>query len=787
MALADVYASAVVRMRWAVVAAWAILLIAVSVSLPTLEAAGGTGGFRGFAEPDNPAIAAEIRSFQKFGFPVLTRTAVVQRNPGGLSPATQFGAVSSALEFNLERPPELRRIEFALPLVNNSRFLPTRENGTTAITYLFYRPDVGFGRQTGLAAQYARHYLRDAGDQVVSVTGVIPARVAQLVILRRTLRTVEITTVVLIFLIVALSFRALVAPLVTMATAGLALGLIIRLAGWIGNELGVDVPKEIEPVMVALLLGIITDYSIFFLFGMKERLSSGDTRLEAATRSTAEFAPIIVVAGLTVAGGSLALLTARVGLFQTFGPGMAITILVSLVVAVTFVPACLAILGRAAFWPVRVGRPHRRERQGRRRRTIDTITRKGGAVAVLVVGGAALVAAAVPARNLDLGFGVINSLPDSYEAKRGADHAAQGFFPGILSPTVLLVEGRDLDERRSELARLQQLLDDRSRLAVVAGPASLPVPITLGAFLSSSGDAARYLLVFGDDPLGARAISQLHQLRQEMPALLARAGLAGVDATFAGDTALAEVTVTQTEADLGHVVLVATGFGFVLLVIFLRAIVAPVFLMMANVLAVITALGLATVVFQDVADHGGLTFYVPFAAAVLLIALGADYSIFGVGYIWAEARDRALVSAIRVAVPRSTRAITAAGVTLALSFAILAIVPLRPFREFAFTMGVGILIDVFVVRSFLVPSMIALLGPAGGWPGRRLRRHPTPLPEPREVVRQRATVAQTRSAAVTGANPSARRSRVSSVFPWIAAGAVLVYRLARKRPRRDGG
>lgn len=774
MTLAQRYAGAIVRARWAVVGGWGILLLALSVSLPTLESSGSTGGFRGFAEPGNPAIAAEIRSFEKFGVPVLTRTAVVVRNPEGLPPATQLRVLTAALDFNLNRPPELRRIEFALPLVNDSRLLPTREDGTTAITYLYYRPDVSFGRQTGLAAEYAQRYLGDPGrSDSISVTGVIPARVAQLVILRRTLDTVELATIGLILLVVAINFRAVVAPLITLATAGLALGLIVRLAGWLGGQLGFDVPKEIEPVMVALLLGIVTDYSIFFLSGMKDRLDAGDPSREAAVSSTTEFAPIILVAGLTVAAGSLALLTAQVGLFRTFGPGMAVTILLSLVVAVTFVPASIAILGRATFWPARF-RPSRSEMMQVRRRTrlVAALTRKRVAAIALVVGGVALLAAAAPLRQLDLGFGVVSSLPASYEARRGAEDAGRGFWPGVLSPTVLLLEGPDLNQQRPQLAQLQAKLASRPGISTVAGPASLPSQVTVGAVLANTGDAARYVLVFSSDPLGARAVSELHTLRQEMPALLAEAGLRQVKASFAGDTALAEVTVSQTEADLPRVVLVAAALGFGLLVIFLRALVAPVCLTVINVLAVSCALGLTTFAFLTVAGHGGLTFYVPFAAAVLLIALGADYSIFGVGYIWAEARNRPLLDAIRVAVPRSTRAIGAAGITLALSFAILATVPLRPFREFAFAMSIGILLDVFVVRSFLVPSVITLLGPAGGWPGRALRQRAPPDP---------AT-----AVSVPAAAPPPPRAGTRPPPAWVTAvGAVaVVLRLLRGRTRR---
>jgi putative drug exporter of the RND superfamily len=159
-----------------------------------------------------------------------------------------------------------------------------------------------------------------------------------------------------------------------------------------------------------------------------------------------------------------------------------------------------------------------------------------------------------------------------------------------------------------------------------------------------------------------------------------------------------------------------------LLVVFLRALVAPLYLLATSVLAVCAALGTTVWFFQDVLGHDGITFYVPFAAAVLLISLGSDYNIFSVGYIWEEARHRPLADALAVAVPRSTRAINAAGITLAVSFGLVALIPVAPFQELAFAVGIGVLIDAFVVRSLLVPALIMLVGRFSGWPGRRLSR-----------------------------------------------------------------
>ncbi|HWC11732.1 MAG TPA: MMPL family transporter [Acidimicrobiales bacterium] len=781
-----------VRLRWVLVGGWLLGGLAVAITLPGLDEAGGGGQFGGLTTADNPALRTEIRSFERFGFPVLTRTAVVQRDPAGLSSATQIGAIAAALEFNVAKPPDLRRIEFALPVTNSFRVVPgSREDGTTLVTYLYFRPDVSFRTQTRVAAAYAQRYLSDPEDHLVGVSGVIPARVAQLEAIRGRLGVVERATVVLIILVVALNFRALGAALVTVTTAGLALVVILHVAGWAGQQFGLEIPSEIEPVLVALLLGIVTDYSIFFLAGTRERLLAGDHRVEAARHSAAEFGPIVFVAGLTVAGGSLALLVAQVGAFRAFGPGMALTILLSLAVAVTFVPACLAILGRAVFWPSLRHRPapaRRRKAEAMQwagRRLMDVVVRRRGAAVVVTVASIGLLLAAAPLRNLDLGFAVIESLPDEAEPARAADAAARGFLPGILSPIVLLVEQPGITERRAALVRLEELIEDQPGVAGVAGPREQPSPRSLGAVLSTSGDAARYVLLSGTDPLGSEAIDNLRRLRAAMPRLLAEAGVPEAAAAFAGDTALADAVVSQTEDDLVLVILLACGFGFLLLALFLRALIAPLYLMAANGLAVAASLGLTTLVFQQGPDGSGLTFYVPFAATVLLVALASDYTIFGVGYIWAEARSQPLVAAIRVAVPRSTRAITAAGITLAMSFAILAIVPLRPFREFAFVMSAGILLDVFVVRSLLIPALIRLVGPASGWPGGALRyqgdREPARTPASARVT----TGAGAPPVPVSARAPAPRVQLLLGVARVVAGWAAPhLHRTVRHRKRR---
>lgn len=260
------------------------------------------------------------------------------------------------------------------------------------------------------------------------------------------------------------------------------------------------------------------------------------------------------------------------------------------------------------------------------------------------------------------------------------------------------------------------------------GAGQQPAPTELGVVLARNGDAARFLLVLDSEPLGATAIDTLEGLRERTAGLLDEAGLDGARFGYAGDTAIAEAIVGTTQGDLGRIAIAALLVNLLLLVVFLRALVAPLYLLACSLLALCASLGLTVLVFQGLLGADGLTFYVPFAAAVLLVALGSDYNIFGVGHVWEEARRRPIRQALVVAVPESTRAITAAGITLAASFGLLALVPLRPFRELAFAMAVGIMLDAVVIRSVLVPVLLSLVGRASGWPGRFLWRAPESAP-----------------------------------------------------------
>jgi putative drug exporter of the RND superfamily len=755
---ARAYAAVVVALRHVIPLAWIAAAVAATVTLPGLADA-PAAPLDDLAAKGGSAASAQALSTRTFGFPLATDTAVVQRDPRGLSQDAQRRQLDAALAVRDRRDPALEPLQAAIPLSNARVRTPSGERGTTAITYLLFAPDTSLDDEGGVAQHYAQQTLGGPRAAVVGVTGAAPAREAQFHEIEQALPLIEAASVVLIAVIVALAFRSIGAPLVALAAAGIAYAIAMRVLPWLGERADVTVPKEIEPVVVVLLLGLVTDYSIFFLSATRRRLRAGDERLPAARAAVAEVAPIVITAGLIVAAGTAALVVGHLQFFRAFGPGLAATTLITLAVSVTLVPALVALFGPRLFgggqlreqpppppqgeegerrWasdkvPLRLTRPVTavrrtselaREHQTPRWRLVLSriASSRPVAIPIALIAIGLLTFAAVNVRSTELGLSLVRALPAGDQVRRADDAASRGFAPGIVSPTEVDVLAPGVAGRGAQLARLQALVARQPCVAAVVGPREQPPPPAPQVMVSRDGGAARLAIVLDSDPLGAPAIDHLRDLRDRMPSLLRSAGLGGARVVYGGQTALADDTVSRVLDDLARVAVVAVLVNVLLLAIFMRALVAPLYLVASSILGLLATLGLSTLFFQRFLGQDDMTYYVPFAAAVLLVALGSDYNVFVAGRIWDEARRMRLREAIAVAAPEAARAVTVAGLALAASFALLAIVPLRSFREFAFVMAVGVLVDTFIVRTLLVPALTSLLGERAWWPGRRVRR-----------------------------------------------------------------
>jgi RND superfamily putative drug exporter len=728
--VAKAFAYLVVGLRFPLILGWAAAVVTAVLFLPPLPS---SGGLPNLIPAGSPAAHADADAARLFGYPLEAGVAIVQRDPRGLPPSVVDKTARAALTY--DREASIPGLLAVIPIPNSAGVSPAttaspidaagllagvRRSTSTIVTYLDFRADATMQQQVSDARAYAARYL----THVVGVTGPVAAEYEQGVIIGRDLGWVELFTVLAIALIVGMRFRSVVAPLAALACAGTAYVVAIRIVAWGAQRAGITLLQDADPVLVVLLLGVTTDYCVFFLAGMRSRLAEGAGRLQAVRDSTAASAPIVLAAGLIVAAGTGALVVARGGLLRAFGPGLAATVLVSMVVSLTLMPALLGVFGGLMFRNVAPGTA-----PGSGSRLARFATSRP--VALLVIAGCVvgLGGAASYARGLGLGSPLIGEMPPSSDVARAGAAAAAGSAPGILAPTEVLVIGPGAGSRTAAGSRLEDALRRQPGVASVVGPSVLPVS-SPNPMIAPDGGAVRFALVYNTDPLNATAIGQVRVLTARLPALGRAAGLRGVRYEVGGQTALTGDAINATASDLWRVGLAIMVVTLLLLFLFLRALLAPIYLLAASLLAVLATLGLTVAICDALLGSPDLVYFVPFAAGVLLVSLGSDYSVFVVGRIWEAARSLPARDAVAVAAPRASHAITTAGIALAASFGLLAVIPLEQFRQLAIIMAVGVMLDTTVVRSLLVPSLVALSGRAGMWPGRKgVREAARPAPE----------------------------------------------------------
>ncbi len=343
------YSWLLISLRAVIPLAWIAAAVLATIALPELGSS-GSAPLDDLVVQGGQTEQQQAYAIQRFGFPLFTDTAVVARDPRGLPPGTAQKTANAALAVHDHRTPDLPALRAALPITDSSGSpLAPGTDATTAISYLFFADSANLDERTAQAARYGQRYLGGKANAVVGPTGAAPARLAQYNEIESALPLVTVASVVLILLIVGLAFRSIGAPLVTLFAAAIAFLITVRVLPWLGERTGATVPAEVEPIVVVLLLGLVTDYSIFYMSETRRRLRLGEPRLDAARAATARTTPMVLTAGFIVAAGTGALVVGKLGFFRAFGPGLAATTLIALLVSVTLVPALIGLFGTHLF------------------------------------------------------------------------------------------------------------------------------------------------------------------------------------------------------------------------------------------------------------------------------------------------------------------------------------------------------------------------------------------------------------------------------------------------------
>jgi RND superfamily putative drug exporter len=234
-------------------------------------------------------------------------------------------------------------------------------------------------------------------------------------------------------------------------------------------------------------------------------------------------------------------------------------------------------------------------------------------------------------------------------------------------------------------------------------------------YISQDGTTARLAILGKDDPFGLPAMARVEKERDTARTTLQGTRLGSARVLSAGFASQNDNLQTLFKRDF-TVVAIAVLVGVLLvLILLLRSLVAPVYLLASVLLSYAAAMGFTTFFWQDVLHKGAIDWTVPIFAFVMLVAVGADYNIFLMSRVREEViRDPR--NGISRAIRRTGAIITSAGIIFAGTFAAMVTSPVLNIAETGFAITLGLLLDTFLVRSFMVPAIAVLLGKWNWWP-----------------------------------------------------------------------
>ena len=562
-------------------------------------------------------------------------------------------------------------------------------------------------------------------------------------VLAQNLAIVLPLTLAILVVITVLYFRAPLTPAITFGGLGIALGL--GLAGLVGIS---ALFGKVDPTAITLentfVLGVGTDYSIFLVARYREELRKGAPPDEAVVTTVTWAGQSIATSGGTAILATLALAFSGVGLLSQWGETLSLAVLIMLLVALTLVPSFLVLIGPRTFWPEVGDRARRKaqaeesaQREGRGyffRAGRIAQRRPKAVLGIVLLASIPLLYVAVSA---PLGYDFYQQLPTQPGATQGLADLSKSFGPGTAFPTQVLLtfqqplfrSGAPNVTEFADLGSITQLLNSTPGVAVVRSPvgpmgASLPewlayagAPVgaqqgllaTLAPYLGNDGRTVLLLVVPSYSGLSTEAVQLLQSIRSSIASFAAaHPEVAGVQ--YGGGAAVTSDLSAQTALATQRMILaVSIGLLIVLFVVLRSALIPPMAVATIG-LSIGWAWGATQLVFTKLLGLP-LFFFVPTVLFILILGLGIDYNIFLLTRIREERlRGRTTREAVLQGVARTGGIITAAAIILAGAFAALTVGDFVLLKAIGFSVAAAVLLDAMVVRTYLVPASLTLLG-----------------------------------------------------------------------------
>ncbi|CAM5412346.1 MMPL family transporter [Streptomyces aurantiogriseus] len=504
------------------------------------------------------------------------------------------------------------------------------------------------------------------------------------------------TTVAVVAVLLILIYRSPVLWLVPLVVAGIADYLSMAVAYGLNQAFGTSVSGQSSGIMTILVFGAGTDYALLLVSRYREELRRIERPYDAMRAALRGCGPAVLASSGTVAAGLLCLLAADLNSNRGMGPLGTVGVLCALVAMLTLLPAVLVLLGRRVFWPLVPA--YGSTPKARRSLFAAMGTSAGRRPLTVLAGGAVLLGAlALGALNLPGTVKQQDTFVDTPESVAAMEVLARAYPQGSAQPIDVLTPAARAD---ATLTTIQGVDGVDSARKGRTGEGWTEISVTASA-----------------PPQSAAETATIERLRDSL------------DGSYVGGASAQQIDLKDTNARDRLIVVPLVLLSVLLILgVLLRSLVAPLLLTAAVVAVWGASLGLGGLLFEPVFGFEGTDPGLGLLTFVFLVALGVDYGIFLMHRMREESLRGAEPAAAALTALRTTGGVIAsAGLVLAATFAVLTNMGLVQLVELGFVIAVGVLLDTFLVRTYLVTSASVALGRRVWWPG-RLARAPEPEP-----------------------------------------------------------
>ncbi len=513
-------------------------------------------------------------------------------------------------------------------------------------------------------------------------------------------RLLLVATALLVAVLLAATYRSPILWLVPLAAVGIAEAVAEAVMYGLVRA-GLTVNGQSAALVTVIVFGAGTDYALLLTARYREELRRHADHRRAMLVAWRRAAPAVVASALTVAATLGCLLLAKLNIVSGFGLVGVVGVLSAALIVLAAYPSLLLVLGRKVFWPAVPRQAPDLVRRGPWAALGRLVSR--GHRPVWIAGLVLLGSAAVGLFSVDTSVSSLSEIPASAPSAQGYALLAGSFPPGEVSPVdVVVTDAAEVPAVRRALA-------------------ALPVTAAEGP-VQRAGPLARFDLVLAVSPTGTSGFAAIGALRA------AARVVAGDHVVIGGQTAQDVDIAAASHRDIVVVVPAVLAVVLVVLWLVLRALLGPLLVVVTVVVTFVAALGIASALFVPLLHLPGLDPTVPLLTFVFLVALGIDYNIFLLTRVREEVLRRGSTAGVHEGVASTGGVLTSAGVVLAGTFAVLALLPVVASREIGIVVAIGVLADTFLVRTILVPTLAADVGRWFWWP---TRLPPAPVAAPR--------------------------------------------------------